>query len=235
MATYKRLDSDQLIFLVQYLLTKLKNSSLATDTNTTYTMSRSGDNILLKDDKGETISTVSAKTLSDGKLTMNTQTNTITGTTGGYADAGDVANAFTYMVTVMSNFVTNTTLTEYSTTEQMNIKLGNYVTNTKLNDYSTTAQMESAISTAVGNVSTISFSVVQSLPTKGNATTIYLVSNSGTGTNIYDEYIYVNSKWEKIGTTEVDLSGYVKSTDMSTLTNDEITKIVDDAYTEVFK
>lgn len=53
-------------------------------------------------------------------------------------------------------------------------------------------------------------SVVTSLPTSGISTsTIYLVSNSGSGNNAYDEYIYVNSAWEKIGTTATDLSGYV--------------------------
>lgn len=47
------------------------------------------------------------------------------------------------------------------------------------------------------------------LPATGDAATIYLKPNSGTGNNVYDEYIFVNSKWEKIGTTETDLSGYV--------------------------
>ena len=42
---------------------------------------------------------------------------------------------------------------------------------------------------------------------------IYLVSNSGSAGNAYDEWIYVNTSgsnyaWEKIGTTDLDLSGY---------------------------
>lgn len=56
-------------------------------------------------------------------------------------------------------------------------------------------------------------SVVTELPTSGISTsTIYLKSNGGSSGNAYDEYIYVNSAWEKIGTTEVDLSGYVPTT-----------------------
>ena len=55
--------------------------------------------------------------------------------------------------------------------------------------------------------------VVTELPTSDISTsTIYLKSNGGSSGNSYDEYIYVNSAWEKIGTTEVDLSGYVPTT-----------------------
>lgn len=72
---------------------------------------------------------------------------------------------------------------------------------------------------------------------------IFLVSNSGTTPNIYDEYIWVpvdvtttpiTYGFEKIGTTEIDLSGYVQYTDISLITNAEITDIVDDAYDAVF-
>ena len=55
----------------------------------------------------------------------------------------------------------------------------------------------------------VTYSVVTSLPSTGAVGTIYLVSNSGSGQNIYDEYIYVNNKFEKIGTTETDLTGFV--------------------------
>ena len=57
------------------------------------------------------------------------------------------------------------------------------------------------------------FQVVQNLPSTGNNQTIYLKPNSGSGRNIYDEYIYVNNAWEKIGSTEIDLSQYVTNTD----------------------
>ena len=63
----------------------------------------------------------------------------------------------------------------------------------------------------------ITFEVVQSLPSTGNTQTIYLVPNSGSAPNIYDEYIYVNSAWEKIGTTEVDLSNYYNKTETDNL------------------
>lgn len=90
----------------------------------------------------------------------------------------------------------------------------------------TTAYVTSAIATAISGISGISFEIVTSLPTTGNTGTIYLVSNSGTGTNVYDEYIYVNNNWEKIGTTDVDLSDYVKTSDLIAITNAEIDTIV---------
>ena len=73
--------------------------------------------------------------------------------------------------------------------------------------------------------------------------TFFLVNNSGSAPNVYDEYIYVITDatttpvtygYELIGTTAVDLSGYVQYTDISLITNQEIADIVDDAYDAVF-
>lgn len=63
-----------------------------------------------------------------------------------------------------------------------------------------------------------SVEVVQSLPASGETNTIYFVPISG-GTNpdVYDEYMYINNAWEKIGSTEVDLSNYYNKTEVDTL------------------
>ena len=65
------------------------------------------------------------------------------------------------------------------------------------------------ISQAIGNSGNFSIQIVQSLPASGIGGTFYFVSNSGSGDNIYDEYLYVNNEWEKIGTNGIDLTGYV--------------------------
>ena len=57
-------------------------------------------------------------------------------------------------------------------------------------------------------ISTGQFLVVQELPQTGEDKTIYLVPNGGSDPNIYDEYIYINNAWEKIGSTEIDLNNY---------------------------
>ena len=90
--------------------------------------------------------------------------------------------------------------------------------------YQTESQVNSLIQSAISNVSGVSFSVVESLPSTGSAGVIYLISNGGTGNNSYDEYIYVNNSFEKIGTTAVDLSGYIQATD--TISNADIDTII---------
>lgn len=92
--------------------------------------------------------------------------------------------------------------------------------------YQTASDVSSAINTAISGITSINFEVVQSLPASGAAGTIYLVSNSGSGTNTYDEYIYVSNKWEKIGTTDVDLSSYWNTSNLTAITNSEIDTIV---------
>ena len=93
--------------------------------------------------------------------------------------------------------------------------------------YQTASQVQTAINTAISGITGIDYQIVSSLPTTGNKGTIYLLANSSSETqNIYDEYIYVNSKWEKIGTTAVDLSDYIKEEDLVKITNAEIDTIV---------
>ena len=91
--------------------------------------------------------------------------------------------------------------------------------------YQNATQVQTAISSALANVTSISYEVVQSLPATGEAGKIYLVANNGSNPNIYDEYIYVNNKFEKIGTTDVDLSNYIQTTDLVAITNAEIDTI----------
>ena len=77
------------------------------------------------------------------------------------------------------------------------------------------------VNNLVNGISTMNVSVVNSLPTTGSATTIYLVAKTSSATqNIYDEYLYVNNKWEKIGDTQIDLSGYALSSDIPTKTSE---------------
>lgn len=55
--------------------------------------------------------------------------------------------------------------------------------------------------------------VVTSLPTTNiSSTTVYLVNSGSETNNLYTEYIYVNSEWEKLGEQKVDLTNYVKYT-----------------------
>lgn len=89
-------------------------------------------------------------------------------------------------------------------------------------DYQTLQQVEDKIneivSSGIGQVTTFSFQVVEELPSSGTSNHIYLVPISGSteSDNYYEEYCYINSKWELIGTTKVDLTAYAKKTDIPT-------------------
>ena len=91
-------------------------------------------------------------------------------------------------------------------------------------------QVQNAIDAALADITGIEFQIVQTLPSTGEKGVIYLVPNSGSGNNSYDEYIWITngstSKFEKIGTTDVDLSGYVLRSDLVAITNAEIDTIV---------
>lgn len=86
--------------------------------------------------------------------------------------------------------------------------------------YQTAAQVQEIVNGAVGQITGISYEVVTELPTAGEAGVIYLMANGGANPNVYDEYIFANGKFEKIGTTETDLTGYLHEDDV--ITNAEI-------------
>lgn len=70
--------------------------------------------------------------------------------------------------------------------------------------------------------------VLPSAPANGDENKIHILSNSGStdAANVYTEYLYINSAWEKIGEfkADVDLSNYVtKETGKGLSTNDYTT------------
>ena len=68
----------------------------------------------------------------------------------------------------------------------------------------------------LGNLDTVVSMVVTELPTTDIKTNkIYLVKDSATEGDLYQEYLYVDNKWEKVGThkQEVDLTDYAKKSE----------------------
>lgn len=75
--------------------------------------------------------------------------------------------------------------------------------------YQNASQVSAAINTAISGITGISFEIVQTLPQTGDPGTIYLIlASQGSTGDIYDEWIYINNAWEKIGSTAVDLTDY---------------------------
>ena len=80
-------------------------------------------------------------------------------------------------------------------------------------DFQDSQDVQDAIDAALADITSIDFQVVQTLPAQGEKGVIYLVPNSGSGTNVYDEYIWVTptggtSHFEKIETTEGAGTGF---------------------------
>lgn len=73
------------------------------------------------------------------------------------------------------------------------------------------------IDSKIAAIPTLSYQVVSELPTTDiSTTTIYLLARSSASSqpDIYDEYLYINSQWEIIGSTSTDLSDYYTKTEV---------------------
>lgn len=97
--------------------------------------------------------------------------------------------------------------------------------------YQTASDVTDAIDDALADITGIDFEIVTTLPATGQKGIIYLVGDDAP----YDEYIWVEptggtAHFEQIGSTSIDLSGYVQASEMHALTNSEI----DTIYNQVF-
>lgn len=101
---------------------------------------------------------------------------------------------------------------------------GSKAVNVDLSTYAIKTEVTQEIAQAVSGIQGFDAQVVEQLPQTGKKGILYLVANSGSGQNVYDEYLWVTDKFEKIGTREIDLTAYAKKTDLPTktsqLTND---------------
>ena len=86
---------------------------------------------------------------------------------------------------------------------------------TNLTNVYTKTDTDSAIAAAIAAVDHLSREIVQTLPENASENVIYMVRReSGTGQDVYNEYMYINGTWEIIGDTSVDLTGYAKKEDI---------------------
>lgn len=95
-------------------------------------------------------------------------------------------------------------------------------------------EVDAKIASAVGKITSFEYKVVSELPPEsdGEKGTIYLLRRTGKDyTNLFDEYILVDTftgtdgivysaHYEKIGTTDIDLTQYAKKTEIPTKVSD---------------
>lgn len=72
----------------------------------------------------------------------------------------------------------------------------------------------------IGAIQQFHYEVYATLPQTGASNVLYLIGPIGAGADKYEEYVYANNNWTRIGDTSIDLADYVTSSALSvTLAN----------------
>lgn len=165
-------------------------TTVTSDANGVITISSTDTNtVYTHPNSGVTAGTYKSVTVNaQGHVTSGTNPTTLSGY--GITDA-KIANG---VITLGANSITP--LTSHQS-------LANYYTKGEVNSQ-------------ISSIPKFAIAVVTDLPT-GNIsdTTIYLKKTGSDTQNLYTEYIYVDGKWEQLGTQKLDLSGYLTKTDAS--------------------
>ena len=141
---------------------------------------------------------------------------------GGVKDAIDSLNSdFNADLATINSSITN--LSD-EIDNIVNVEIGDQLKSSII-DNLTSSDTEKALSARQGkilkelidNLANLQITVVDTLPTTGESNIIYLVKKAGTGTDIHDEYVYVEGNWEKIGTTDADLTNYYTKTQVDSI------------------
>ncbi|GHU77546.1 hypothetical protein AGMMS49992_25760 [Clostridia bacterium] len=130
-------------------------------------------------------------------------------TSGSYTD---LANQPT--IPMLNNTLTSTSVTQALTAAQGKA-LNDLITVINNAGYVDGDQVNTIVSTAVENAIGGLMVFVDALPDTGELGKIYLVTSSG-GDDLYDEYVWDGTQFDKIGALEIDLSGYLQIVDAAT-------------------
>lgn len=151
--------------------------------------------------------------------------------------AGDLSQYVTdpKLREALQNYATKEDLSKIDVTSQLEDYAKKTEIPTKLSQLNNdkTFKTEVEIQSMINNSTKLKKEVVTSLSSTGKDDVIYLVKDSkGKDNNNYLEYLWLNGKYELIGSTQVDLSGYAKKSDIKTklseLTGDSTHRVVTD-------
>lgn len=82
---------------------------------------------------------------------------------------------------------------------------------------------KSEVNSLISNIQKLTSQIVDQLPTEDiDTSVIYLIKQSDT--SAYMQYMYINSAWAELGSTQVDLSDYYKKTEVDTKLADKADK-----------
>lgn len=104
-----------------------------------------------------------------------------------------------------------------------------------LEGYATTEYVEDKLSEAIAQVEKFDFILVDELPEQGESNHIYLVLHEHGESDIYDEYIWIEStqSFEKIGNTDIDLSGFYNKKEVDDFLSNKVDKV--DGYSLILE
>lgn len=135
---------------------------------------------------------------------------------------------------LINSKIDETALVDYAKKTDLKTKLSEFendsefITNTvnNLTNYylKTETYTQDEVNNLISNINKITVEVVTELPTEDISTsTIYLILID-TEKNVYSQNMYINAKWAVLGSTSVDLTGYVKSDELTTKLDSYATK-----------
>lgn len=185
----------------------VKSMSISTDNVVTATLS---DNTVI------TVGTLQTVAGSKGDKGDAGLTPHIDETTGRWF-IGDIDTGYQAVIkdTISFNDLTDVPTIPTSLSQLTNDE--NFIKNTVsnlLNYYSKSeVYTKDEITSLVSNINKLTTSVVDALPTENISTsTIYLIS---AGESIYNQYMYIDGEWANLGSTSLDLTGYVTATELA--------------------
>lgn len=131
------------------------------------------------------------------------------------SDLSDATTDLNGKIGTLSNLNTVDKSNLVNAIDEVNSTFANYLSKTNQVSYSPSADFHPStkkyVDDAIAAIRQLHFEIVQQLPQVGDPTIIYMILQSpGLGQDdYYDEWIYISNRWEKIGSTRINLSNYL--------------------------
>ena len=154
-----------------------------------------------------------------------------------YLDGARVADRWAAIQTALGKNVDKVG-NSYVTAEQVSAAIAEALTNyatdagvkaaitAALADYMTASAVQEEITKAVAAAANIRYEAVDTLPETGEDKVIYLVPDDAEGSSVKKQYMWLNGKFELLGSTEMDLSNYWSKNEMRPMTSEELQAIL---------
>lgn len=90
--------------------------------------------------------------------------------------------------------------------------------------------LEQIVNIAKANITILSIQIVDSTDDVKQENVLYLVPASNDEGNMYNEYMLINNEVEQVGSQDIDLTGYAKTTDVEKMIDEAITGALEGSY-----